>query len=567
MHSPRYSLKPMTPLAVVLALLFCWTAWGEQGHPAGATPVREADAVCAKCHAEIYQHYLGTPMANGSGAALEHLIPGAVTEAASGMHYAISESDGEGWLSYERAGDSAVRGKQELLYYLGSGNLGVTYLYSINGYLLESPVAYYSKLKIYDMAPGRGGVTRMPGAMPMNARCMRCHMSGVQRPEAGTQNRFTGAPFLEGGITCEACHGETRRHVATGGRAAVINPAKLDPVARDSVCYRCHLEGDTSVEHKGRTVFDYKPGDRIGEDVSYFVLKSGSTARSVSEIEELNVSQCKRASGDRMSCMSCHDPHSRPTAAERAAYYRSRCLACHTQPMFATAHYPGTPDCTSCHMPKTKAEDTPHVAWTDHRILKQPQLLSFVPLDAGAAELKPVLENAPVTPRDVALAYYGLVMKGHREFVEKATALLSAVRKSDAGDEPVLAALGSLEQMQGRAEAAEALYGEALRLDPLDMEAANNMAMLLTRAGKVKEGQALWKQAFEVNEDVEGLGINLAISDCMLGDTAGSRAVLERVLIYSPDSKMARTQLEKLAADPKACAGPKTVARAAAGPF
>ena len=51
-----------------------------------------------------------------------------------------------------------------------------------------------------------------------------------------------------------------------------------------------------------------------------------------------------------------------PPEAERVAFYRGKCLACHSAPAFAETHFPATPDCTSCHMPRSGAIDTPHVA-------------------------------------------------------------------------------------------------------------------------------------------------------------------------------------------------------------
>ena len=64
---------------------------------------------------------------------------------------------------------------------------------------------------------------------------------------------------------------------------------KLSPAARDSVCSSCHLEGDTSVEHIGRSVAEWKPGEDIAEVVTYFSLRTSgdpagnsATDRSVS---------------------------------------------------------------------------------------------------------------------------------------------------------------------------------------------------------------------------------------------------------------------------------------------
>jgi hypothetical protein len=72
--------------------------------------------------------------------------------------------------------------------------------------------------------------------------------------------------------------------------------------------------------------------------------------RVISHSEQLAVSECKRNSGDRLWCGTCHDPHNEPT--EVVTYYRARCLQCHTKTTFATDHPPKTSDCIGCHMPK-----------------------------------------------------------------------------------------------------------------------------------------------------------------------------------------------------------------------
>ena len=118
---------------------------------------------------------------------------------------------------------------------------------------------------------------------------------------------------------------------------------------------------------------DYKPGDLISDYLSFFVYEGkDATKRGVSEVEQLSMSMCKRTSGDKMSCTSCHDPHYTPAPQERAAFYRGKCLACHSDAAFAASHHPENPDCTSCHMPRSGAENIPHVAWTDHRIRRIP---------------------------------------------------------------------------------------------------------------------------------------------------------------------------------------------------
>ena len=176
----------------------------------------------------------------------------------------------------------------------------------------------------------------------------------------------------------------------------------------DSVCISCHLEGDTRIEHAGREVDDFKPGDRIADYLSYFVYASDKmTNRGVSEIEELSLSKCKIVSGDRMSCMNCHDPHAPPPVEGRVAFYRSKCLTCH-QAKYSTSHFNNNPDCTSCHMPKGRVAELPHIAWTDHRIrMQNPDPLEVSEASEADRELVPFLQ-ADTSPRDLALAYYTL---------------------------------------------------------------------------------------------------------------------------------------------------------------
>ena len=276
-------------------------------HPQIATPVRQAGAACAKCHQQIFRNYLKKPMANASGMATERLVPGEFLHSPSEVNYQILVEDGAAWLVYRRQNNRVLQGRERLEYFLGFGHLGLTYLYSKNNYLLESPIAYYPDLKTYDMKPGLEKIDHLPGALTINATCLRCHMSAVQQPESGTENRYEGLPFLHLGITCESCHGDTREHIATNGIAGVVNPLKLTPEKRESVCIVCHLEGATNVERSGRSVLVFQPGQEITDYISYFAYTSENTIRrGVSEIEQFMSSKCKRTTGAGMSCMNCH---------------------------------------------------------------------------------------------------------------------------------------------------------------------------------------------------------------------------------------------------------------------
>lgn len=292
---------------------------------------------------------------------------------------------------------------------------------------------------------------------------------------------------------------------------------------------------------------NYRPGESIADYVSYFVRRGANTAsRAVSQVEALNQSQCKRMSGDALSCTTCHDPHRSVGAAERIAFYRSKCLGCHEQAKYATAHFPSNPDCTACDMPKSAPNDIPHEQWTDHRILRTPDAPILHDAFAGDDVLAPVpgIKQQP-SERDLALGYYNLVSDGDLSQSMRARTLLESALKSDPNDVEVLKAPGVLAQIRNDRAQAVQCYRSVFDRDPKDYTAALNLGVLLARSGQLKEAADLWQRAFARNEDITELGMNLAAVRCMLGDKAAADEVLRRVLAYSPDHRRAREQLKQ----------------------
>lgn len=497
-------------------------------------PVRIADGGCRQCHQAIYDKYVATPMANASGQASEQLRPGAFTHPGSGIHYTISKEGGDAYLDYADPRDRRIAGRRRLDYFLGSGHLGTTYLYTQEGFLLESPVAWYAATGSYDLKPGYEGVHQLPAAIPMEAGCLRCHMSGVASPQPGTSNRYTGLAFQQTGITCESCHGDTAAHVRTQGKAPVINPAKLDPERRDAVCISCHLEGDVKVERASHSALAYRPGDRIADFLSYFVFASGDPlSRGVSEVEQFQSSKCRRVSGDGMSCVNCHDPHGSPAPAQRVAFYRAKCLTCHSAPAFASTHHPENPDCTGCHMPRSTAQNIPHVAWTDHRILRTPSAAT-APMDTNKARPLKAIFSPEADERDLAMATYNVALNGNPLLRREALSRLEAAYASGARDTDLIEALGALSAMQGEAERAKVHLTELLRLDPLNFTALSNLGVYAARQGDLKSTLARWKPVFERNEDQIAFARNLAVVQCADGDEPGAKSTMRRALAFSP---------------------------------
>src|SRR5512146_1833971 len=100
---------------------------------------------CAGCHAEIAQSYSRTIMARASGIASDGLITGDFLHQKSGVRYRIFQRDNRTWMSYERDGQTGFRGERELLYFIGSGEKGRSYLFSRQGFLFETPTNWYSQ--------------------------------------------------------------------------------------------------------------------------------------------------------------------------------------------------------------------------------------------------------------------------------------------------------------------------------------------------------------------------------------------------------------------------------------
>ncbi|MGA7106719.1 MAG: multiheme c-type cytochrome [Terracidiphilus sp.] len=518
------------------------------------TPVREADAQCARCHAKIYGTYLSTPMANASGLAIENLKTVRYLHRPSNVTYSISTEKGQATLVADdpHLPDGPVT--RPLTYFLGSGHLGVTYLYSVNDYMFESPVAWYAASGSYDMKPGLADMREMPPAIPIQSACLRCHMSSVQASVAGAMNRYQGPAFLHTGITCESCHGDSIKHTRSGGKERIVNPMHLDAERRDSVCISCHLEGDVSVEHAGTSASSYRAGASISTYLSFYVRsKADPNARGVSEVEQLSQSTCKRRSGDAMSCMSCHDPHFTPGPEQRVAFYRKKCLACHAQPAFAAAHHPENQDCTSCHMPRTGAENIPHVAWTDHRILRLPAGATSPPNASRTSELVSIF-SPNATQRDLGLANYKLLLDGDRSFENRAFEQLSALQDSIADDQDALDALGTLRAERGDLEGAEQVFRRVLVLDPVDLTALSNLGILLAKQGNLAVATQLLRKAFDNNSDIPGLAVDLARVECAEGEGAAARATVQTALVYSPALEELRKLGDELKGVASGCA-------------
>jgi Tetratricopeptide repeat/Cytochrome c554 and c-prime len=512
---------------------------------------------CAGCHAAIFESYSKSSMAHASGPAMENLTPADFVHQKSGVHFQIYAKNEKVWLSFERPGDPKVQGKRELLYFIGSGRRGRSYLFAVDRFLFESPVNWYTNRHVWDMAPAYGNATEIPMNLPAFASCLHCHVSGMQPPSQGTENRYPSPPFSYAGVACERCHGPGAAHVRGG---AIVNPAKLDPVRRDAVCMQCHLEGRAAIERAGRHIYEYQPGQQLSDYIRYFVFadQKRSGLGAVSQFEALAQSVCKIKSGDTMSCTSCHDPHHEPTAAERVSYYRGKCLACHGA-KFGARHHREQTDCTACHMPSSLSADVAHTEVTDHRILRRPNSPPPVLENLNSQPSLPRLVRFPDAQktdedvRDLALAWESLVEGGMTAAAPATEQLLRSAIEKSPNDSALLSALGYFAQKKGDVDRARASYEKALAIDPTLIDAATNLGVIEANRGHLREAVKLWADAFERAPGQSRIGMNIARVYCDAGQPARARDYVLRVLEFNPDLPEAKNLLRQLNESPPKC--------------
>jgi tetratricopeptide (TPR) repeat protein len=517
-----------------------------------ANPEAGSEA-CSTCHSQIYSSYSKTVMANASGLAGDGLITGEFKHKKSGVFYRVYQQNDRAWISYEREKESEFRGQRELLYFIGSGVKGRSYLFSVQGFLFETPINWYAQEHRWNMTPAYTEAREIPMNLPSYVDCLNCHSSGLQPPIEGTDSKFPGKPFLHAGITCERCHGVGEGHLQ--GNGPIVNPAKLAVERRDAICLECHFEGTVAVEQPGKRLYQFQPGDRLSDYIHYFLLTGTppQKVQALSQVEALSLSACKRKAGDRMWCVSCHDPHKEPGVAEKVGYYRAKCLNCHGE-AFGAKHHPDKPDCTQCHMPGLPNAAVAHTQSTDHRILRYPNGFQ---LPSPVAEPNVVSFPASALPqsttRDFALVWASLAQRGIEGASRHAEQYLRMAVKERPDDPKLLSALGFIDQQGGREKEARELYERALKLDPLSSEAATNLGTLEARTGNLRRAVELWQRAFDRVPYRSAIGMDLAMAFCAAGQKEEARRYVLRVLDFNPDFTNAKRLLAHLNADPVRC--------------
>jgi predicted CXXCH cytochrome family protein len=473
---------------------------------------------CTACHREIARSYALTGMARSffrpaTANIVENYNNPVYDHALSDSHYAMSNRNGR---YIQRRWQLDATGKEinaeevTVDYVMGSGNHARSYLHRTErGMLIELPLGWY---------PDHGGEWAMvPGSdtqHPQTRRfisykCMFCHNGYPSIPSAnqlpGSDPVFLGE--LPEGIDCQRCHGPGADHVRTAGKAGILNPARLTPERRMEICMQCHMETTSGripavLQRFERSAFSYIPGEPLVDFAIHFDHAPGTghdgKFEAVSSVYRLRQSRCFLESAGKLECATCHDPHRIPRGAAALRQYSAVCLRCHQSqhPAGVTAT---AADCITCHMPKRRADDAPHVIMTDHLIQRRPApggLTEFAerPAEEYRGEVAPYYPSPlPDTLRNAL--YRAVAQVGLENNVAAGMPDLARLMGETHPREPEFyMVLGDGWKSLGKLPEAAAAYQEALRLQPDSTRAMRALAavseapraeQILTRAVEV----------------------------------------------------------------------------------
>lgn len=503
---------------LLLPLLLAAPGCGRPDPAAGptdpqATATYVGAAVCATCHADAHATYLATSHSRALRPVdlEEQPLPHEFTHDASGLSYRVYQQGGRmrvrESLLLENRKDRVVLADHAAAWTVGSGQSSLSYAAVIDGFLVEAPTTWYTRPQRWGMSPGYDVPAHEGFARPLDDRCLFCHV-GRAEPIGGSGQRLR---IHEEAIGCERCHGPGSAHVAArtrqpaieGKDPTIVHPADLSRDLQMDVCAQCHLDHTLTVDVLGKRMEDWRPGLPLSDfRITYRLAARSDRMTVVGHVDQLKRSRCYTASED-MTCLSCHDPHDTPAPADRVAFYRAKCMACHAEGtpcgLDATARTASDhgDDCAACHMPRGKT-DIPHFAFSDHRIaIHRPG--DTPPPPATDLTLVPADETPALTPtardRHLAFAYlllsvrkpealeeHTLAPEDYRTCLARARTLLERAHAGGARDPAVLGALAFLVRQDDPGRAVRMATAAATSDEPVPPDMRCSILQALTTA-------------------------------------------------------------------------------------
>lgn len=417
---------------------------------------------CMACHEQEHESYQHTGMARSMATVdLSREPPdGAFDHPVSKSRYEVRRKDGQMWhreLLLTGGKEEVLLQEYPVKYVTGSGRHSLTYLVEDDGFLVESPITWYTSRKAWGMSPGYDRANHSSFEREIGETCLFCH-AGRIKAEGKSLHRMQ---IIEAAIGCEQCHGPGELHVERRNQVAktalsggendidetIVNPSRLTRELSEAICQQCHMRGSASVLARGKTPFDFRPGLPPSDFVLHYELDVPNTRMSVvGHVEQMHQSKCFQGTKT-FSCLTCHGPHGQSTGEALTSHYIQVCTSCHqpetclVSPELREQKSPGN-DCLVCHMPQTPT-DIPHLAFTHHRVgIHEPTEATAGDPPPAATVLRPTSDVSGYSEselqRSLGFAYLDVASKEEDPIRRKAQQrqafeILSEVRAAGGG--------------------------------------------------------------------------------------------------------------------------------------
>jgi predicted CXXCH cytochrome family protein len=313
---------------------------------------------CAKCHAEIYDRWKKTPMANVVRDPRSHpkaIIPNLAT---NNVHkFSVDQVAfvyGSIW-------------KQRYFTKIGDDYFPLPVQWDIGNRVWRPYVV------------PRGGdwwaSVYPPDNMqrPTGPLCDGCHSVGYD---------IHTKQVAEWNVGCERCHGPGGEHAAHPLNSNILNPAQFDSVAENDICIQCHSQGQPLKNPIEGKYYDwpvgYEPASRLQD---FWRLEDCTLGQTTFYYFPDCTAHKNRMQGNDFSqslmyhrgitCSSCHDVHGTANYAQLRKPAAQICLDCHgpsspngphTASIQEHTHHKADSsgsECVACHMPRIQGEGVP----------------------------------------------------------------------------------------------------------------------------------------------------------------------------------------------------------------
>jgi predicted CXXCH cytochrome family protein len=306
---------------------------------------------CKKCHAEIYEHWRKTPMANVVRDPREHpeaIIPDLSTNTvAKFTKEDVALVYGSLWKQryFTKRGDD---------YFPEPAQWDVTHRVW-RPYFVAKGTDWWEPFYAADNMQRPTGPT-----------CDGCHSVAYD---------IHSKEPAEWNVGCEKCHGPGSEHAEHPTRENILSPAHMDYVQANDTCMQCHSQGRPVTSPIEGKYYDWPVGYRVGLNLRDFWQLEDHTLgqTSFTHFAEGTAHKNRMQGNDfvqsvmyrrGVTCFSCHDVHGTDNYAQLRKPADLLCLDCHgplslNGPRTATLeehthHKKGSPgsSCVACHMPK-----------------------------------------------------------------------------------------------------------------------------------------------------------------------------------------------------------------------